>query len=47
MVRIGNVGRKKVGMKKDMASAVVRLKKGGKVKKKKKKNQTHPTHHRQ
>ena len=34
MVRIGNVGRKKVGMKKDMSSAVVRLKKGGKVKRK-------------
>ena len=48
MVRIGNVGRKKVGMKKDMASAVVRLKKGGKVKKKKSKKKggstpTNPT----
>ena len=38
MVRIGNVGRKKVGMKKDMSSAVLRLKKGGKVKKKKSKS---------
>ena len=43
MVRIGNVGRKKVGMKKDMASAVVRLKKGGKVKKKSGPTPTNPT----
>ena len=48
MVRIGNKGRNKVGMKKDMASAVLRLKKGGKVKKKKSKKKggstpTNPT----
>ena len=42
-VRIGNVGRKKVGMKKDMSSAVVRLKKGGKVKKKKSKKKSGST----
>ena len=41
--RIGNVGRKKVGMKKDMSSAVLRLKKGGKVKKKKSKKKSGPT----
>jgi len=43
MVRIGNVGRNKVGMKKDMASAVLRLKKGGKVKKKKSKKKSGST----
>jgi len=41
--RVGNVGRKKVGMKKDMSSAVLRLKKGGKVKKKKSKKKSGST----
>ena len=41
--RIGNVGRKKVGRKKDMSSAVLRLKKGGKGKKKKSKKKSGPT----